>query len=94
MKGPLYECVIDAKLKERVSMYWKEGGEALIYTFLYEIEIDESTYTPDYYVQWNFGKPTTVSKDKYQCLFPFLQEKKETPLVGLEPTTVRYRYFC
>ena len=65
MKGPLYECVIDASKQETVMKFWKEGGEALVYTFLYEIEIDESTYRPDYYVHWNFGNPTTVSVEKY-----------------------------
>ena len=64
-KGPLYECVIDAKLKEKVLPYCAGSGDAIVYTSFYEIEIDESLYRPDYYVKWQFGKDTIVSVDKY-----------------------------
>ncbi len=61
-KGPLYQCILDKGKEEDLMMYWKEGRDALVYTFLYTIEIEEDLYRPDNYVRWQFGKDTTVEQ--------------------------------
>lgn len=68
-KGPLYQCIFDARKDDLLMRHWKDGGEALIYTFFTKLEIDDKLYRPDYYVQWRFGAEPTVLALRNETIF-------------------------
>jgi hypothetical protein len=62
--GPLYECILDVEKEEALVRFCSESGEGFVYTSLHKITLNDLLYQPEYYVQWRFGKDTTVSSSK------------------------------
>ena len=58
-KGPLYQCILDVR-KLLLLKGLVEDGFCVLYTRPIPLEIDETTYRPDWYVQWQKGTSPTV----------------------------------
>lgn len=56
--GVLYQCILDAS---KVSLLDRN----ILYTDIYSIDLEKELYRPDYYVQWRFGKPPTVTEKQW-----------------------------
>ena len=53
--GCLWECVIDERKKEAVENRFPN-------VYLFTTEVDDDLYRPEYFVQWRFGEPPSISR--------------------------------
>lgn len=59
-KGPLYMCILDIRKLDMLQKYAKEGSGVRVYTNFYPFEIEDSLYSSQNFVRWNFGKHVTI----------------------------------
>jgi hypothetical protein len=59
-KAPLYLCILDVR-KLLLLKGLVEDGFCSLYTRPIPLEIDETSYRPDWYVHWNIGGSPTIT---------------------------------
>ncbi len=64
-KGPLYMCILDIRKLDNLQKYaTREGSGVRVYTNFFPFEVEDSLYSPQNYVRWNFGKHATIENEE------------------------------